>query len=148
MDVSPRLNPAYRLSPLLHTLMKRYVWHALLIAYAAAIFVASQLPVSGGEPPFPHFDKLLHAAEFAVFFALAWKATRHRRLVAYVMTAVYAGVDELHQLFVATRVTSSLDLAADLFGALVALLLLEIAHRLWLSRTHRILDRRHSKVEL
>lgn len=127
--------------------MRHPVWWTLLLIYAAAIFAVSHTPVSVGEPPFAHFDKLLHAAEFAVFLALAWKATGRRLLVSFLLTAVYAGTDELHQFFVATRVASSLDFAADLLGAAVALVVLEFSWRLWRSQRHRILDRIHSKVE-
>jgi len=127
--------------------MKQGIWCALLALYAGAIFALSQFPVTVGDPPFPHFDKCFHAAEFALFFALAWKATNRRALLSFVLTAVYAGTDELHQLFVITRTASALDLAVDLLGATIALLVLEFGRRLWRFRRGRILDRIHSKVE-
>ncbi len=127
--------------------MKQRIWCALLALYAGAIFALSQFPVTVGDPPFPHFDKCFHAAEFALFFALAWKATDRRALLSFVLTAVYAGTDELHQLFVITRTASALDLAVDLLGATIALLVLEFGRRLWRFRKRRILGRIHSKVE-
>jgi VanZ family protein len=129
------------------TVMTRRIWTALLALYAGAIFVLSQSPAAVSEPPFLHFDKCFHAAEFAVFFALAWKATNRRALLSFGLTAVYAGTDELHQLFVIARTASALDLAADLLGATVALLVLEFGRRLWRFRRRRILGRIQSKAE-
>jgi len=127
--------------------MKRRLWIALLVLYAAAIFVVSHRSVSVGEPPFPHVDKLLHAAEFALFFALAWKATNRRFALSALLTVAYAGTDELHQLFVATRTASALDFGADLVGALLAALLLTFGGRLWAVLRARILRPSHSEVE-
>jgi len=127
--------------------MRKPLWTALLLLYAGAIFALSQMPLKPGDPPFPHYDKCLHAAEFAVFGGLAWKATGRRARPAFLLGAVYAGTDELHQLFVATRSASSLDFAADLAGILFALAVLEFARRLWGIRRQRILTRIHSEVE-
>jgi VanZ family protein len=136
------------IGPLLSSFaMKQRIWYAILAFYAAAIFALSQSPVTAPDLPFPHFDKCFHAAEFALFFALAWKATNRRALLSFVLTAVYSGTDELHQLFVITRTASALDLAADLLGATIALLVLEFGWRLWRFRRRRILGRIHSKVE-
>jgi VanZ family protein len=60
---------------------------------------------------------------------------------------VYAGFDELHQCFVAMRTASAVDLAADLLGAAIALLVLEFSQRLWPFVRRRILGRIDSKVE-
>ena len=127
--------------------MKQRTWYGILALYAGAIFALSQCPVTAGEPPFPHFGTCFHAAEFALFLALAWKATNRRALLSFALTAVYAGTDELHQLFVITRTASALDLAADLLGAAIALVVLEFGWRLWRFRRRRILGRIHSKVE-
>ncbi len=127
--------------------MRRRIWYALLALYAGAIFALSQAPVPVSAPPFPYYDKCFHSAEFALFFVLARMATGRRALLPLVLTAVYAGSDELHQLFVVTRTASAFDLAADLVGAMLALLALELARRLWRFRARRILGRAHSKVE-
>jgi len=127
--------------------MRRRIWTALLILYAGGIFALSQLPLGAGEPLFPHIDKCFHAAEFAVFFALAWVATGRRTVAAFLLTFFYAGTDELHQLFVATRTASALDLGADMLGAAFAALLLPPLARLWALLRRRILRPQHSKVE-
>ena len=48
----------------------RVVWPILLILYAGAIFILSNLPLTGGEPslPFSNGGKLLHFLEFSLFF--------------------------------------------------------------------------------
>jgi len=135
------------IGPLLSIAMRRRLWIALLILYAGAIFALSQMPLQPGDPPFPYYDKCFHAMEFAVFAALAWKATGRQARPAFVLSAAYAGSDELHQLFVASRIASPLDLAADVFGILLALAVLEFARRLWGIRRRRILTRIHSEVE-
>jgi len=127
--------------------MRRRLWTILLVLYAAAIFAQSHTSVGGGAPLFPHADKCLHAAAFAVFFALAWKATGRRPILSLVLTAVYAGTDELHQFFVAARTASSLDYIADLVGALLGLGLVAAGERLWAFLRRRILRPRHTKVE-
>jgi hypothetical protein len=100
------------------------VWPILLILYAGAIFILSSLPLTGGEPilPFSNGDKLLYFLEFSLFFFLSWKAipTRRRMLCSLLITALYAGSDEIHQIFVATRTASLLDWLADFAGGAVA----------------------------
>ena len=125
MDVSPRQNPAYRLS-LATITMKRRIWWGLLIFCFATIFALSHTPVGADRPLFPHFDKCFHASEFALLFAIAWRAL-DCLLPALLLSVVCAGTDELHQVFVATRTASGLDFAADVFGAAIALLLLSLA---------------------
>ncbi len=102
----------------------RVVWSILLILYAGAIFALSSLPLTGGEPllPFPNGDKLLHFLEFSLFFFISWKAipVRRRVLCSLLITALYAGSDEIHQIFVATRTASLLDWLADFAGGAAA----------------------------
>ncbi|MFC2078313.1 VanZ family protein [Candidatus Bipolaricaulota bacterium] len=100
---------------------KRIVWIAGLVVYAGAIFFISGLPLDESPPflAFPRSDGLLHATEFAVFFVLARKATGKTAL-ALLLTAVYAGSDELHQAFVPAREASLVDFGFDILGALVA----------------------------
>ena len=70
--------------------------------------------------------KLGHVSEFAVlavlwYRSLAWAGQVRRRkaaLVAFALSLAFAGVDELHQAFVATRTASALDVGWDGLGAL------------------------------
>lgn len=65
-------------------------------------------------------DKLMHAGAYALLAALALVAVhkhRHAAIAAVLMSALYGGVDELHQSFVPGRSSSLLDLLADALGA-------------------------------
>ena len=140
MDVSPRQNPAYRPSLSLGvtrstmTSRKQLLWSLLLAAYATAIFLLSSLPLGGGTPflAFPGRDSLLHATEFGVFFLLARKAFG-QGWVALLVTALYAGSDELHQILVPTRDASLVDVAFDLVGACTAAAITAVTRRIALS---------------
>jgi len=96
----------------------RAAWIAALIAYAAVIFVVSSLPIRSAGPfdRIPRGDWLLHAAEFALFYVLAYKATQ-RGPIALLLTLLYAGTDEVHQAFVPVRDASLADFGFDLLGA-------------------------------
>jgi len=81
----------------------------VLVSYALVIFVGSSMTISGEHKLmwFPGSDKLLHALEFGLFYFFSWKLFRvHRVVSAFLLTAIYAGSDELHQVFVATRQAS------------------------------------------
>lgn len=70
--------------------------------------------------------KLGHVSEFAVlavlwYRSLTWDGRARRTqaaLVAFALTLVFAGLDEVHQAFVATRTASVLDVGWDGLGAL------------------------------
>ncbi len=99
---------------------RRLGWVLALVVYAGLIFAASSMKVDGDQAllRFSGSDKLFHALEFGFFYFLCWKVFRwHRGLIALVLTAIYAGGDELHQIFVATRQASILDWLADIAGA-------------------------------
>jgi hypothetical protein len=101
----------------------RVLWCLILILYAGGIFALSSLPMTGGQPlfNFPSGDKVLHFLEFGLFYLLAWKAVPRRRFfVAFLLMAFYAGSDEFHQIFVATRTASIFDWLADLTGGAAA----------------------------
>lgn len=95
-------------------------WVLVLVVYAGLIFIGSSMKVDADRAllGFSGLDKLLHALEFSLFYFLCWKVFRqHRLLAAFVLTAIYAGSDELHQVFVATRQASAVDWLADIAGA-------------------------------
>jgi VanZ family protein len=99
---------------------RRLGWGVVLVSYALVIFVGSSMTISGEHKLmwFPGSDKLLHALEFGLFYFFSWKLFRvHRVVSAFLLTAIYAGSDELHQVFVATRQASILDWLADIAGA-------------------------------
>ena len=121
--------------------MKQWSWIVLLALYGAAIGYVSHQPLSQGEPPFPHFDKLLHLAEFGLFMLLAWHATGRRLAMAFLLTLAFAGSDECHQALIPARDASVLDFAADLVGASIMAGLIRQRLLLWHFFSKRILDR-------
>lgn len=75
----------------------------------------------------PGLDKVVHVAMYAVLGylvsrALLWPVAIGTRLNAVTAMAIFAFVDELHQLLVPGRSASGWDWASDLVGATVGLL--------------------------
>ena len=104
----------------------RWGWRIVLIAYAALVFALSSLSLRGEGSmfPFPQGDKLAHFLEFGLFAVLAAKASFGKRplLYAFALTAIYAGTDEFHQIFVQYRDPSLADWGADVIGAATAVI--------------------------
>lgn len=122
-------------------MMKQWIWIALLATYAAAIGYVSHQPLIPGEVLFPHFDKLVHLAEFALFMLLAWHATGRRLATAWLLTLVFACSDEIHQALIPTRDASGFDLVADGVGATLMAGLIHFRGLLWRFFSARILNR-------
>ena len=121
--------------------MRKRMWIILLVLYAAGVAYVSHQPLSGGSPPFPHFDKLIHILEFGLFMLLAWKATGQRLTAAWILTLVFAGSDELHQSLIPLRDASALDFVADLVGASLMAAVVHYRILLWRFLSTRILGR-------
>jgi len=92
-----------------------------------AIFVFSSIP-SMEMPDFGLWDLLVkkggHMTGYAllalcIWFALKWD--RRWLWLTFLLTILYAGSDEFHQLFVPGRHPSLLDVGIDAMGALIAL---------------------------
>ena len=112
---------------------KRALWWVLLVLYAATIFALSSFPLKEREPvvPIPHEDKLVHFLEFFFFFVLSWKAlpNRNRMFYALLITGIYAGSDELHQLFVPMREASIVDWLAGFTGGVAGMIVVWLCAR-------------------
>ena len=114
-------------------------------AQAALIFALSALPdLRLADEPLLDFilHKAGHLAVYAILAALvAWAldlpgAVRSRVwTLAVVACLVYAATDELHQGFVAGRHPTPVDVAIDMFGALLGLAAYAWVTRNRLSRT-------------
>jgi VanZ family protein len=107
--------------------------------WAAAIFYLSSQsrPLGRRWPSLP--SALAHVFEFAVLAALLHRALatdpqRRQRAVApaFVLTALYAASDEVHQLFVPERTASLAEYGLDLLGTLAGL-----SVRQWWVQRHR-----------
>lgn len=90
--------------------------------YMVFIYYFSSL--SGHLLPFSirDFDKVLHFSVYSVLaflFYLSFRKSglkRHNFMLSLLMTALYAALDEIHQLYVPGRVASFGDVAADIIG--------------------------------
>lgn len=64
--------------------------------------------------------KVAHLGEYAVLYALIWRATEKNWILSFALTMVYAGTDEIHQSFVPGRTAAWYDLGFDFSGASIA----------------------------
>ncbi len=118
---------------------KAILYQGPLIACAGAIFVLSSLPQVSRVPLPYHLDKLAHAVVYGVLAITARRAffhqsgspwlRQHAAILAVVFALVYGVTDEFHQRFVPGRVSSLLDLVADVAGAAVAVSIRERSMR-------------------
>src|SRR5438874_4617222 len=77
----------------------------------ALLFVTSH-PIPQG------WDKLAHFACFSVITALLWRGTAGRApLIVLFSVVAFAGLDELHQIFLPMRSAEFLDFVADAAAA-------------------------------
>jgi len=75
------------------------------------------------------FKKLSHMTVYGIFYFLVYRAininkprTQANWQLPFIITAVYAIVDEFHQVFTPSRHPSPLDVGFDLIGASIAFL--------------------------
>ncbi len=121
-------------------MMKKRHILVLWIIYSAVIFVISALPSTAVKSNIPHFDKLLHAGAFVVFALLGYVSISSERpegtkwAMVLITAAVYGAAIETIQYFVPGRESSFYDWLADIFGAVLGLLLANLARKLLHSR--------------
>lgn len=105
--------------------MKLARW-ALTGVYALLILYLSTSSL-GGEPPFPHFDKLVHfvlygglsflcAWSLGATMAFTWKGAV---LVAFLLSTAYGVANEILQMFIPPRSMEFMDALANAAGALL-----------------------------
>jgi hypothetical protein len=120
---------------------------ATVVAWMGLIFFLSAQPrlpqvIPPGLPPIQ--DVLGHFTVYAVLAVLLWWAlrgagVRHPMLWAFIAAVLYGVSDEWHQNFVPNRHPDVFDLATDLAGAAIALLVVQ-----WRLKARRPLaDRPH-----
>jgi VanZ family protein len=104
-------------------------WTALAVWAACVWAVSSRSDPHRDIPlPFDVPDKVAHGAEFAVGGLLARDAfssvrrLRSPALAAVIACAIWGFADEIHQGFVPGRTTDPRDLAADVTGAALGVL--------------------------
>lgn len=74
--------------------------------------------------------KIAHISEYAILFALIFRATGNKWIASFSLTMLYAASDEFHQSFVPGRTATVLDLGFDLTGANIA------AYLIWKLKPH------------
>lgn len=98
------------------------------VLWAAVLFLLSAIPGQGiPTVHFPGFDKVVHAAVYAVAGALIFRALRRTTSLTPVRAVLYAAViataygvtDEIHQSFVPFREPDVRDGIADAAGGLL-----------------------------
>lgn len=97
--------------------------------WAGTLFWMSSRPAGPDIPPwFLHHDKVTHALAFGGLAALVFFALRVGHgfriglaaLGAWLLATLYGGTDEIHQMFVPTRMPDWYDVLADTVGAALA----------------------------
>ncbi|MFH1645720.1 MAG: VanZ family protein [Candidatus Omnitrophota bacterium] len=108
---------------------KFFLYWLPLILYAFLIFYLSSR--SGDTLPridIPHFDKIVHFIEYAIFGFLLLRALRidktkvfnmDLRLFVIIISVIFGISDEFHQVFVPNRTPDLLDFISDSIGAFV-----------------------------
>ena len=119
--------------------MKKTWWQAPAVAYTLLIFLLSSIHQS--EIPQLHFrllDKWVHFVEFGIYAGLLNLAFRvsnriglsqKARIWALSWAAIYAALDELHQLYVPGRDCAFADYAADIAGIAIGLLIYHLLEK-------------------
>lgn len=103
-----------------------------MVLWALALFTESS--IRGDDIPdfgFLTHDKLIHFFIYTIFAFVVYRAVRHQErfpliarhsyLSTFIIVAVYAVTDELHQYFVPNRDSSMYDWFADCLGAITYL---------------------------
>ncbi len=114
------------------------------VAYAIAIFVASSFPAPSFVPAAGFsIDKVYHVVEFAILGALVTAAIgpagarwpSRAPWLGFAVAGAYGVLDEIHQVFVPSRIGDPWDAVADLLGgAMGAILVWFVAP--WRTFTH------------
>ena len=106
-------------------------YHLPVIVYAGLIFLASSISTIPSElPEFSFRDKIIHITEFMILGSLMWRSAKRWNLeiksnrfktLVFVIGAIYAASDEIHQLYVPGRNGSFYDWLADIIGLAIGL---------------------------
>ena len=98
------------------------------VAMMALIFAFSAMPAGDEDHGSLYVisRKAAHVTEYALLLALWWRALATRMgngralALAFLISLLYAGTDEVHQTFVSGRSGRPLDVGIDMAGALGA----------------------------
>lgn len=124
-------------------MQRKHLWLIGAILYCVAIFITTASPSStGGSTQFFFeswfnlsesqattlnviFRKMVHLVAFGILAVLFYNSFE-KYGIAWVLTTIYAAIDEIHQVFIPERTGSIIDVGIDSLGALLALLLIRL----------------------
>ena len=114
------------LDPVLRPVSRtRWLCLLLLVTLVAALLYLGSRPGIEVVIPSPPWDKLAHLVVFGGFAALGWVVLGARSYLGPVLIVAGIGlVDETLQHFSPGRTADAGDIAADLVGAIIAMLIL------------------------
>lgn len=96
------------------------------LAWMSLIFIGSSIRMSEDISPIVFSDKIVHFIEFGIlgilFFNAVLKKTKIKKFfllltISVFLSTSYGLLDEIHQLYVPTRVFDLADLLADCLGS-------------------------------
>lgn len=117
-------------------------WLVLALLWCMMIFAATASPASSGGQTQYWIERLtglgaeqarlmnvmlrkaVHLVAFGLLAVLLYLGLGGRLRAAWLLTAVYAASDEIHQAFVPGRTASMMDVGIDAAGAFLALLII------------------------
>jgi VanZ family protein len=119
---------AVYLDPLLRPSERtRWLCLLLLLTLATTMLLLGSRPGIEAAIPSPPWDKLAHLVAYGGFAALSWVVLKGRTWWGPVTVAVVIGLlDEGMQYYHPARSADARDLIADLTGALIAVLVLQL----------------------
>jgi VanZ family protein len=113
---------------------KRFFFYwGLVILYLGIIYYLSSLSLRNLKSPFPFFDKVFHAGEYAILAILLYRAlyiSLSKPLMRFIgiwvvfLCLIYGITDEFHQSFVPSRFPDFFDLIANTTGAILGTLVI------------------------
>ena len=99
-----------------------------VLVLAAGLFIGGAQPAAVGLIP-PPWDKFAHAGVFGAIAFLLHGGLRLRAWLAVLLAVLLGAGDEIHQAFLPGRFAGLDDWIADLFGALLGVLLVGVLRR-------------------
>ena len=93
-----------------------------LAAYMGLIFYLSSIPLELPEIAWDPSKFTLHIFEYIILGFLSFNALR-KSSTSFLLSSIYGITDEFHQSFVPTRTFSFSDMAADVIGSFLGVVL-------------------------
>lgn len=101
-------------------------WLPVILWVAVIFYFSSLKQIKVSDFLFWDFvaKKTAHVTEYAILYALVYRATNKNFILAYFLVVLYAATDEFHQTFISGRTGTPLDLGFDSSGANISAYLL------------------------